>query len=711
MPRVYLSVWVLLAAPLWAQTSNALPGCEAPPEIQKTLHDKLESPAFDKLSFVEQETLRRTVLTDLAARYPREIVPQRRLISAARREEEALHPGSFAVFQAESREQAKEHPDDPLVLDLAAYALNGTDTPESLRLLEAAQAEAPQFVWADLDLAEIYSSGKFADKAKFEEQLAAYWGPCPASTDGYAQRMLKKDLALQARVATTLRSRLAAETDPEKLKGYRFLWSLEFSAHPPQEHAAVRQQVAGDVQRLGGVEAHPDAAWMSLLIDGDKQSGASAGTVHAMEDRLIQKYPQSTEAEAIVSKRWRDAHPEPADAKDTGAWTAYRKGEIEAIRGWLRAYPDDAYLARYQMFYAEFRDNALPEKDGLALVDAYLAAGARQDPPDWLGTRDDAADFLLHHKWQPGRAVDLLEQVQGLQARDEAETAQVDNLSPDRAKDEAEENQYMDRSIRSELVQAAMLAKRPDAVLPLKAAIEGNPPADKKYLSDYWLDRARLAVVEDRREDALTYYQEALRTRLKPPSWEEGNPTDDALDESRALWAEMGGTETAFAVWSKPAAGPAVDAADAEWEKPTKPLPAFQLADLSGKTWTLANLKGKVVLINLWATWCEPCQEELPELEKLYEQAKGRTDIQILTFNLDEDEGLVAPFVKEKGYTFPVLPAYAYTVNLLDGFAIPQNWVINPQGSWQWRQIGFGSGDDHWSKDMIVKLEAAKSGS
>jgi hypothetical protein len=100
----------------------------------------------------------------------------------------------------------------------------------------------------------------------------------------------------------------------------------------------------------------------------------------------------------------------------------------------------------------------------------------------------------------------------------------------------------------------------------------------------------------------------------------------------------------------------------------------------------------------------------LPQLEKLYEQAKGRSDIQILTFNIDEDEGLVAPYMKEKGYTFPVLPAFSYTVNLLDGYAIPQNWVVDPKGSWQWTQIGYGS-SNNWSQDMIEKLDAARSGS
>jgi thiol-disulfide isomerase/thioredoxin len=707
MPRIFLSVWVLLAAPLVAQTSNTLPGCVAPPEIRKTLHDKLETPAFDKLSFLEQEALRRTVLADLAERYPREIVPKRRLISIARREEEALHPGSWEVFQADYRHQAKEHPDDPFVLDLAAYALNGTDTPESIRLLEAAKTQAPQFVWADLDLAQIYSSGKFADKAKFSKHLTAYWTSCPASTDGYAQWMLVKDMELQAKVAVALRPLLEKATDSDELKDCTFLWSLEFSTHPPQEHDAVRRQVAADLKRLEAVEPHPDASWISFLIGGYKQSGASEETIHAMENRLMQQYPHSEQAEKIAQKRWSDAHKEPTDQKDTAAWAAYRKAHREVTEAWITEFPDDTSLARFAMISEEWNDDSLPEKDGVAIADAFLATGERQDQPGWRWSKYQAAEFLLTHKWQPARVLGLLEQVQVMQAKEEAQAAKADNLSADEVKDAEKRNREMNRSTRSQLLQAAMLVKRPDVVLPLKASIEDNPPEDKKDLSSYWLDRARFAVLENRREDALTYYQEALQTRAKAPSWQEGKLTDDLMDESRGLWSELGGSETAFAVWSKAPAVSVVDASEGRWEKPAKTLPEFHPADLSGKTWTLTNLKGKVVLINLWATWCGPCNAELPELEKLYEQVKGRSDIQILTFNIDEDEGLVAPYLKEKGYTFPVLPAFSYTVNLLNGYAIPQNWVVDPKGSWQWTQIGYGSSDS-WSQDMIEKLEAAK---
>src|ERR1017187_5235504 len=74
-----------------------------------------------------------------------------------------------------------------------------------------------------------------------------------------------------------------------------------------------------------------------------------------------------------------------------------------------------------------------------------------------------------------------------------------------------------------------------------------------------------------------------------------------------------------------------------------KDMPAFELADLSGRTWRLKNLEGRAVLINVWATWCGPCQRELPHMEKLYRKLKDRSDLQILTLTIDEDLGAVAP--------------------------------------------------------------------
>jgi thiol-disulfide isomerase/thioredoxin len=115
------------------------------------------------------------------------------------------------------------------------------------------------------------------------------------------------------------------------------------------------------------------------------------------------------------------------------------------------------------------------------------------------------------------------------------------------------------------------------------------------------------------------------------------------------------------------------------------------------------------VLIDVWATWCGPCQAELPNLQKLYEQVQSRNDIQILTFDYDSDPGVVGPYLKDKGYTFPVLPiANAGEIeDAVNDHGIPQNWVVDRSGTSLWRQIGYGPENyDHFSKDMLTRLGA-----
>jgi thiol-disulfide isomerase/thioredoxin len=317
---------------------------------------------------------------------------------------------------------------------------------------------------------------------------------------------------------------------------------------------------------------------------------------------------------------------------------------------------------------------------------------------------------LLDRQWAPAKALEYAQQTKQWQDRAGADYLAQDDHSESDLKDNEKDDASLSRYFDSQILLAAMRARRPDAVASIKIAIEGPRSPDDKDESGYWLRRARLAAIEGQQQDALGYYQLALRTRPKPPSYVEGRLQDDLGDEVHALWKERGGSEIAWAAWSAPSTSTdAAKADDVRWEKPTKTLPIFQLADLSGKTWSVQSLNGKVVLLNLWATWCGPCNAELPQLQKLYEQTKGRTDLQILTLNIDEDPGLIEPFMKEKGYSFPVVPAYSYVVNLLDGFAIPQNWVLDAKGQWDWTQVGYGS-DDAWVKDMLAKLDAVKAG-
>lgn len=105
----------------------------------------------------------------------------------------------------------------------------------------------------------------------------------------------------------------------------------------------------------------------------------------------------------------------------------------------------------------------------------------------------------------------------------------------------------------------------------------------------------------------------------------------------------------------------------------------FTLTDLSGKQHTLSGLRGKVVLVNFWATWCPPCRKEMPDLQALYDRFKGQ-GLVILAIS-DEDAAKVRPFLASKNITYPILLDPGRKVSeqfRLDG--IPKSFLYDREG-------------------------------
>jgi len=111
------------------------------------------------------------------------------------------------------------------------------------------------------------------------------------------------------------------------------------------------------------------------------------------------------------------------------------------------------------------------------------------------------------------------------------------------------------------------------------------------------------------------------------------------------------------------------------------PAPELNLTDLGGNPTSLADYRGKVVLVNLWATWCPPCKEEMPALETFYRKHAG-DGFSVVAVNDGDPTADVVQFVKDYGLTFPVWldPAYTATEKAFKTLNLPSSFVIDRNG-------------------------------
>lgn len=111
------------------------------------------------------------------------------------------------------------------------------------------------------------------------------------------------------------------------------------------------------------------------------------------------------------------------------------------------------------------------------------------------------------------------------------------------------------------------------------------------------------------------------------------------------------------------------------------PAPDFAFPGLDGKMVKLTDYRGKVVFINIWATWCPPCVEEMPSMQKLYKELEGK-GFEILAVSIDSlGLKVVAPFVKKYKLTFPALLDPEGSIqDLYRTSGIPESFIIDKKG-------------------------------
>jgi peroxiredoxin len=142
---------------------------------------------------------------------------------------------------------------------------------------------------------------------------------------------------------------------------------------------------------------------------------------------------------------------------------------------------------------------------------------------------------------------------------------------------------------------------------------------------------------------------------------------------------------------------------------PGQAAPGFSLPDLDGAPVSLADQRGKVVLLNFWATWCKPCEDEMPAMQRLYEGLAG-TDFEMLAVSVDEEDSVVRAFQERLGITFPILHDPAKRVSeAYQTYRYPESYLIDREGRVLARYIGPRDWDAAVYRDRIWRLATGEA--
>ena len=132
--------------------------------------------------------------------------------------------------------------------------------------------------------------------------------------------------------------------------------------------------------------------------------------------------------------------------------------------------------------------------------------------------------------------------------------------------------------------------------------------------------------------------------------------------------------------------------------------PGFALPDASGKVVSLQDYAGQVLLINFWASWCDPCREEMPLLDQL-SQRYGSLGFTMLGINIEEDSSLADRFLQGTPVGFPILYDRENAVSeLYDVIALPTTVLVDRQGNIRFVHHGYETGNENEYQDQIRTL-------
>jgi len=465
-----------------------------------------------------------------------------------------------------------------------------------------------------LALVDVYSSPRYRDLEKAVSNLKTFTGLCPSSLQGYIGTAQTGDPDMIREAARTLRRLLPPRRDAEALEAYATLWSLEFKSRPASEYDLLRKQIALDLKRIRALGLKETRQWYGALREGYELVDDRNGSDWARREG-DRRFPRAWDLSA--QEAWSRDHPPPAPHDPPEARQAYHHARLKETEKRVKERPDSTFLWSIRLEAIEHLDD-VPVPEIETAVDGMLKA-IEASSGDWgpgYPNLFDVARTLSEKDLQPERVVELarkgLEQIEieshewedDLSVKEISDTTEFFTSSDFVQGLQLEIGGYL--RLRQGDKARAELAQLDQRLQALKSLAGDRDELRKTYAAQEAAYKgliARLEESENHKLDAMAYYEEALLSRLEAGALPATGEKDDLAVEARRLWDEMGGTQEGWDGWYGRRARALAEASRLTWSTSEQPLPLFKLVDLAGKTWRLEDLKGKVTLLNFWASW------------------------------------------------------------------------------------------------------------
>ena len=297
----------------------------------------------------------------------------------------------------------------------------------------------------------------------------------------------------------------------------------------------------------------------------------------------------------------------------------------------------------------------------------------------------------------------------------------------------------------------SLKSKINEIVLPASPPMPGGPPRRDPRASYYSFVTlyARILLKENKTAEALSYAKEAYDSSNKKnpginavylntlvvtgnlkdafpfmdKAYRKGDATPEMKQKLKEAYVQAHGTEEGYDRYIASIQTELMDSARAriaQFKVDNEPAPSFTLKDMEGKTVSLDSLKGKIVILDFWATWCGPCKRSFPAMQLAVNKYKDDPDVVFLFIDTWErtENPLpeVSSYIKGNNYSFRVLmdgkdpeTKVNKVVTSFKVSGIPTKFILDQKGAIVYRLTGFSGGDDAAVQEISAMIETARA--